>query len=79
MRHFLCMALKEIQYGRKREALLAQSRGGPCDGQTRQESLARLSTTLALLCSKAGILQRAWREHWDLPPGVKLSTDQLID
>lgn len=38
MRYFLCMALREIQYGRKREALLAQRRGGPCDGQTRQES-----------------------------------------
>lgn len=40
MRHLLCMALREIQYGRKREALLAQPRGGPCDGQTRQEPLA---------------------------------------
>lgn len=34
MRRFLCMALREIQCGRKREALLTQHQGGPGDGQT---------------------------------------------
>lgn len=40
MMHFLCTAWMEIQHGRKREALLTQQWGGPCDRQTRQESLA---------------------------------------
>lgn len=63
--HFLCVAWREIQHGRKREALLTWQWGGPCDGQTGQESLAWLSTTRALLCSKAVVLQVAWREHRD--------------
>lgn len=62
MMHFLCIAWEEMQHGRKREALLTWQWVSPCDGQTRKDFLAWLSTTHALLCSNLpGSLERALR------------------
>lgn len=79
MRHFLCVALREIQYGRRREALSTQPRGGPCDGQTRQEPLAWLSTTPALLGRKAEILQKEKRDPPNSPKSLERALGSLLE
>lgn len=86
MKHFPCVALREIQYGRKREALLTQHQGGPWDGQTGRSpwhgsALPQLGCGVRQGSSKGGqSSSKSSKEPADstgILPGFKVCIDQL--